>query len=111
MEQQSRRRWPGMEMHLGNNQRPAGLNRSAQEEQGPRVWRASQDQPRKTLAQMLGFDTIHSGLLVFFTNSKAKAGKQDQMHSAKETHLINSMELKSMEGRIDSILSLRTCRI
>jgi len=53
------------------------------EEKRPCVWRASQDQPRKTLAQMLGFDTIHSGLLVFFTNSKAKAGKQDQMHSSK----------------------------
>lgn len=46
---------------------------------------------------MLGFDTIHSGLLVFFTNSKAKAGKQIKCTVLK--HVNQFMELKEHGGK------------
>lgn len=96
MEQLTEGRGLGMEMHGQQSE----ASRAQQECQGRAgdVCRASQDQPRKTLAQMLGFDTIHSGLLVFFHKLQSK-GRENRIKCTVLKHVNQFMELKEHGGK------------
>lgn len=74
---------PRVGKHWATVRRPAGLKECPRKSRGHVTRELAEANPGRLFSLMLCFAVIHSGLLVVFTNSRAKAGKQDQMHGSK----------------------------
>lgn len=74
---------PRVGMHWATVRRSAGLKECPRKSRGHVTRELAEANPGRLFSPALCFAMIHSGLLVVFTNSRAKAGKQDQVHGSK----------------------------